>query len=68
MKESHAAYIGTLLQGEEDGHCRGIKKRMDPTTRYRLQQQQQKYKLIQQERIGRIKVAKEERDKIKQME
>lgn len=36
MKESHAGYIQTLLQGEEDGHCKGIKKRMDPTTRYRL--------------------------------
>ena len=30
IKKSKSYYISTLLQGEEDGHCRGIKQRMDP--------------------------------------
>lgn len=36
MKDCHSDFVQTLLKGEENGHCSGIKKRMDPTTRYRL--------------------------------
>lgn len=66
MKGVYNTFIGTLLQGEEDGHCKGIKKRMDPTTKYRLQQQMQKYNLIQQERVEKIKILKKEKEKLKQ--
>jgi hypothetical protein len=37
MKGSKNKYIETLLKGENDGHCKGIKRRMDPTVKYRLQ-------------------------------
>lgn len=36
MKAVKNLYIKTLLQGEELGHCQGIKARMDPTMKYRL--------------------------------
>ena len=47
MKDSYGNYMNTLVKGEDSGHFKGIKKRMDPTTKYRLQQQMQKYNLIQ---------------------
>jgi len=36
IKKTRHQYIKTLLEGEEQGHCRGIKKRMDPSTKYHL--------------------------------
>ena len=30
IKKTKHHYVSTLLQGEEDGHCKGIKQRMDP--------------------------------------
>ena len=38
MKGSQNIFMKTLFKGEENGHCKGIKKRLDPTTKYRLQQ------------------------------
>ena len=58
MKKTKSSFIKTLLEGEDQGHCKGIRKRMDPTTRYRLQQQMQKYKQIQEDRIEEIKAMK----------
>ena len=36
MKKSKSSFMTTLLKAEEDGHVTGIKKRMDPTIKYRL--------------------------------
>ena len=30
IKKTKQHYVSTLLRGEDDGHCRGIKQRMDP--------------------------------------
>jgi hypothetical protein len=45
MKTVKNMYIKTLLSGEEEGHCAGIKARMDPTMKYRLQQKMAKLTL-----------------------
>lgn len=37
MHNEKKTYLQTLLLGEKEGHCRGIKKRVDPTIRYKLQ-------------------------------
>jgi hypothetical protein len=42
MKKVKGIYIKNLLVGEENGHCKGIKQRMDPTIKYRLQQRMAK--------------------------
>lgn len=55
MKGTKSHYFRTLLDGEDKGHCHGIKKRMDPTTKYRLKQQMHKYQQIQEERIDEIR-------------
>ena len=36
MKTEKGKYIKTLIDGEENGHCKGIKQRLDPTIKYRL--------------------------------
>lgn len=36
MKEEKRNHIRTLTKGEDDGHCKGIRKRLDPTIRYRI--------------------------------
>jgi hypothetical protein len=36
MKKEKQLYVKTLIEGEESGHCKGIKKRMDPALRYRM--------------------------------
>ena len=36
MKKEKKEYIRTLTKGEDDGHCKGIRKRLDPTIRYRI--------------------------------
>jgi hypothetical protein len=38
IKRSKTAYFSNLIQCEEEGHVKGIKKRLDPTSKYRLQQ------------------------------
>ena len=71
MKAVKNLYIKTLLQGEEQGHCTGIKARMDPTMKYRLQQRMAKQKLIKEEQLENIRKQKElndQRRKIKQQE
>jgi len=65
MKKTKNSYIKTLLEGEDLGHCKGIRKRMDPTTKYRLQQQMQKYKQIQEDRVEEIKALKKIKDQQK---
>lgn len=37
MHQEKKTYLQTLLLGEKDGHCKGIKKRIDPTIRYKIQ-------------------------------
>jgi len=37
MRTEKKRYLGTLLSGEDNGHCKGIKKRVDPTIKYKLQ-------------------------------
>jgi hypothetical protein len=44
MKREKINYIKTLVKGEDEGHCKGIKKRLDPATKYRLKQEMDKYK------------------------
>ena len=44
LEKSH--YIQTLLKAEDQGLCKGIKRRMDPSVRYKLQQQLAKYRLV----------------------
>ena len=39
MKKEKQDYLNTLMKGEDDGHCKGIKKRLDPTMRYKIKQQ-----------------------------
>jgi hypothetical protein len=36
MKKEKKDYFRTLTKGEDDGHCKGIRKRLDPTIRYRI--------------------------------
>ena len=36
MKKEKKEYLKTLIKGEDDGHCKGIKQRLDPTIRYRI--------------------------------
>ena len=36
MKIEKTQYLKTLVAGENDGHCKGIKKRLDPTIKYKL--------------------------------
>lgn len=43
MRKEKVHYIQTLVKIEDKGHCKGIKKRLDPTTKYRLKQQMEKY-------------------------
>ena len=62
MKKEKVAYIQTLVKGEDEGHCKGIKKRIDPTTKYRLKQQMEKYQQIQEERMEQIKAMKDQKD------
>ena len=65
MKGTKSHYFRTLLDGEDKGHCHGIKKRMDPTTKYRLKQQMHKYQQIQEERIEEIRQLKKEKEMLK---
>jgi len=65
MKREKISYIKTLVKGEDLGHCKGIKKRLDPTTKYRLKQQMEKYKQVQEERMEAIRTMKLKRDKEK---
>ena len=46
MKKEKGTYLKTLLSGEDQGHCTGIKKRIDPTIKYKLVQQMTKYKML----------------------
>jgi hypothetical protein len=46
MKKEKHRYIKTLVRGEDDGHCKGIKKRLDPTIKINLKQEQDKYERI----------------------
>ena len=39
MKKEKKEYLNTLMKGEDEGHCKGIKKRLDPTMRYKIKQQ-----------------------------
>jgi hypothetical protein len=36
MKKEKKEYLNTLIKGEDEGHCKGIKKRLDPTMRYKI--------------------------------
>ena len=45
MKVEKQRYLKTLLNGEQNGHCRGISQRIDPTKKYKLQQQIAKHKI-----------------------
>lgn len=65
MKGSRTGYIKTLLDGEDQGHCKGIKRRMDPTTKYRIQQQISKQQQICEERLEEIRAVKKEKDEQK---
>ena len=65
MKKEKIQYIRTLVKGEDNGHCRGIKQRIDPTTKYKIKQQMEKYKQIQEERMEAIRTMKVKRDKEK---
>ena len=42
MKEEKVRYLKTLLKGETDGHCKGISKRLDQTTKIRMKQEIEK--------------------------
>ena len=46
MKKEKHRYIKTLVRGEDEGHCKGIKKRLDPTIKINLKQEQDKYERI----------------------
>lgn len=54
MKTEKRKYIKTLVKGETDGHCKGIKKRLDPTIKIQLKQDQDKYERKQQERLEKV--------------
>jgi hypothetical protein len=54
MKKYNEQYTQTLIEGEESGHCTGIKKRMDPALKYRMQQQLVKYHLQREEHLMKI--------------
>lgn len=51
MKKEKSAYMQTLLKGEDDGHCFGIKQRSDPQQKYRMVQQMAKQLSQQKELI-----------------
>ena len=36
MKQEKVTYIKTLVKGEDEGHCKGIKKRLDPAIKYKI--------------------------------
>ena len=63
MKKEKHRYIKTLVKGEDDGHCRGIKKRLDPTIKINLKQEQDKYERNQAERLEKVQQDKKQRDK-----
>lgn len=42
MKDEKRKYLKTLLKGESEGHCRGISKRLDQTTKIRMKQEIEK--------------------------
>lgn len=66
MKDVKNQYLQTLLNGEEKGHCQGIRARIDPTIKYRVShklalEQQQK-----EEDLEKIKQQKALKNKEKQ--
>jgi len=38
MKDEKRKYLKTLIKGETEGHCKGISKRLDQTTKIRMKQ------------------------------
>ena len=44
MKKEKKQYLGTLLEGEEMGHCKGIKQRTDESKQVQQRQKNEKYK------------------------
>ena len=62
LKECQKEFVNTLLTGEDKGHCKGIKKRMDTTIKYKVLQEQKQRQQILELRIENIKQAKKEAD------
>jgi hypothetical protein len=58
-------YINTLLEGEDNGHCKGIKKRLDPTVKFRILQQVARQKQACEEFTDTISLRKKARDEKK---
>ena len=65
MKDEKKKWMQTLLQGEEDEHCKGISKRTDRTYLIHMKQLRQKYDDDRQENLDRIQKEKRKKDEAK---
>ena len=62
MKKEKKQYLGTLLEGEEMGHCTGIKVRTDESKQVQQRQKNEKYRQNKEEKEAEVKAEKLRRD------